>query len=86
MAPPVRFVHSSTGYSDLMSSPAMTSVISARAAKVRAAVRARYPEADWDVIADVQQSGDRVVGIVSGVSLRDEAAERILGSALDAAR
>lgn len=80
----VRFKFNPAGYREILRSAPVAAVLERRAARVRAAVAARYPEPNWDVISDVQIGRTRARAIVSGVPMREELAERILGNALDA--
>lgn len=83
-----RFEYNSAGYVKVMKSAGVQADLARRAAAVRSAILARYTDRapDWEVTADVKVGRNRARAVISGVPMRDEIAERILGGALDAAR
>lgn len=84
----IRFEYNSAGYIEIMKSAGVQADLAARAARVRAAIVTRYTnrDPDWEITADVQVGRTRARAIISGVPMREEMANRILGGALDAAR
>lgn len=89
MAPGLqRFEYNSAGFIKIMKSPDVQAVLRAKAEQVRRAVEARYADRPpgWTIVTDVQVGRTRARAIVSGVPESEEMAERIMASALDAAR
>lgn len=83
-----KFRHNSKGFRAVMRSGAMEAELQARANKVKAAAAAGLSDDgdDVELIADTQVGKNRAGATVIGVPMRIEAARRVLGRAIDAAR
>lgn len=83
----VVFKHNRAGYRKILQSDGVAADLQRRANKVKAAIDARYDQPrGWVITADTIVGRNRARALISGVPMAEENAERILGSALDAAR
>lgn len=81
------FRHNRAGYRAVMRSKSVQQDLQRRADRVRAAAESQLPAGSGvELLADTTVGRNRAGGTVLGVPMRLEVAQRILGSAIDAAR